>query len=261
MKMESTEIRGARTLFLHYVTGRLSIPEQEEMEGRLLADQEFSDMMAVCEQELIDAYATGSCTPDELTQLRPWIEGSATRVQRLDIARSFLRKTKRVPMPLRTGVFVLAFAACVLLAAGIVVIRFPRITKPGTSSNVSRSAPAPVESQPASPVPGKADVILLIAERIRGNQGQIPTFFIHVGSSVNLEILLANDTGSHYSLKIVREGSHPRTMFEKSDLEPHLADGQRYLTATLDPGSIPPGTYNVVLTRAGDTQLIRFAVK
>jgi hypothetical protein len=259
--MESIDKRDARTLFLNYVTGRLSTTEQEGVESRLLMDQQFSDTMAVHEQEHIDAYATGSFTAEELAQLRPWIEGSAARMQRVAIARSFLRQSRRIDRPLKAKLLALALAACLLLAAGLVVSRNRWISRPSTPANISKSAPAADGDQSASPRAGKADVILLIAERIRGTQEQRPTFFVKAGNPIKVEILLATDAGSQYGLKIVREGTSPQTILETSNLEPQLADRHPYLVATLRPGSVPPGTYKVLLIHAGDTQMMRFEVK
>jgi hypothetical protein len=262
--MESTGTDNLRTLFVNYVTDRLSAPEREEMEDRLLADQEFSDSMAICEQELIDAYATRSLTTGDAENLRPWIEGSETRLQRVALARTLLQKRRHVwRLPAKT--VLLALAACLLLTIGLIIRWSPWIQKPGqrpvSEAQAPSSATSPAETKPARAPVQKTDIILLVAERIRGQQGQIPTFIIHPGNPIKLEILLATDAAAGYGLKIVRSGTRATPVYAQPYLEPHSIDGQEYLSTMLTGESLSPGTYDAILTRGGKSLVSRFVIK
>jgi hypothetical protein len=66
-----------------------------------ITDQDFSDAVAVHEQDLIDAYALGSLTPEEARSIQTWIEASPRRMQRVGMARALLvrhpQKIRRNP--------------------------------------------------------------------------------------------------------------------------------------------------------------------
>lgn len=259
LKMQSTDNNNERALFLRYITNRMDAAEREAMENRLLSDHEFSDQMAACEQELIDAYATGLLNAAEITILKPWIALSERRTQRVRIARSFLqRKQNRVRM-INVWVPWAALAACLLLGAGLLRHTSLRRSLPGEVE-----APAIAPSQPtlsSSTRPSlKPDVVLVVAERIRGEQ-QIPTFLIHSASPIQLEVLLATGLGSGYGLKIVRAEDSAHPILEQSNLEPHSVHGEIYLSSTITAGSLHPGTYDVILSRDGETHISRFAIR
>jgi hypothetical protein len=258
-KMDSPDKSNGRALFLRYISNGMDAAEHEAMENRLLRDHEFSDEMAACEQELIDAYAVGSLSAAEIAILEPWIALSERRIQQVRMAQAFLqRRQNRAPM-IRVWAPWTALAACLLLGAGLLLRTSLRGSLPGKVET-----PAIVPSQPnlsssAKPLL-KPDVVLLVAERIRGEQ-QTPAFLIHAASPIQLEVLLATGLGSGYSLKIVRAEDSAHPIFEQSNLEPHSVHGEVYLSSTITAGSLHPGTYDVILSRDGETHISRFAIR
>jgi hypothetical protein len=263
--MELTDKGHECTRFLHYVTNRLSASERGEMENRLLTDQEFSDEVAACEQELIDAYAVRSLNADEMAELQPWIEASTMRMQRVAVARSFLMRKQHALRTWSGKASVLALAACLFFTISLIAIWSPWIRKPTPpqiaqthppSSLRPMSAAQPIQSDSRQP-----DVILLVAERMRGESAKIPTFVLHRGSPLKLEILLATDIGPGYTLKIVpaRPGAQP--VFEQANLEPQSIHRQRYLSVMLTGVQLDPGTYDAVVSRLGEEHVSSFVLK
>lgn len=261
LRMESTDKGHQCTRFLHYVTNRLSASEREAMESRLLTDQEFSDEIAACEQELIDAYAVRTLSADDMAELEPWIESSTLRMQRVAVARSFLMRKQHALRTWSGKASLLALAACLFFTISLIAIWSPWIRKPHQSTNSQALAPsAPPPAAQLQPAP-KPDVILLVAERMRGEQAKIPTFVLHRGSPVRLEILLATDVGSSYALKILPAQPGAQPVFAQANLEPQSIHGQRYLSAVLTGVQLDPGTYDAIVTRHGETQRSSFAIK
>lgn len=248
-----------RTLFLRYLTNGLSTTEQEEFESRLLGDHEFSDEMAVCEQELIDAYATQALTASKMAELKPWIENSSKRLQRVEMAQALLRqKQTSVWMGWRTAT-VLGLAACFLLAIGL-VLAWSSWQKKQQPQAESSKAHTPAGNPSPAPLTVKPDVILVVAERIRGDQ-KIPTFAIHPAHPVQLGILLTTDVGSDYSVRVISTQPALHPVFEQQDLKPQSANGQSYLSLSLPAESLHPGTYDVVVKRGQDTLIARLVVQ
>ncbi len=62
-----------RLELLRYLTGEMSEDKRTAFASRLLGDQEFSDAVAMCEQDLIDAYASETLDQDQMRSIQPWI--------------------------------------------------------------------------------------------------------------------------------------------------------------------------------------------
>jgi hypothetical protein len=254
-----------RPVLLRYITGRSTESERTGFEERLLADQEFSDAAAVCEQELIDAYALQQLNADDMEGLRPWIESSPMRMQRVKMARALLLVAPQRIRAKRRMVLILATAACVLAAVTLHLTN--RTAQKNPNSAPETSATSPTQSQGvngppvASPSDAKPDVILLVAERVRGEQ-QIATYQVHPNATVQLQIMLGGETArSGYRLQVVPlEGSH-HILLEKTGLQAQSINGQLYLNVTLPPGFLPPAAYTASVSRHGETLVSHFTLK
>lgn len=251
-----------RSALLRYISGRSTESERAEFEERLLTDQEFSDDAAVCEQELIDAYALQQLSVDDMEGLRGWIESSPDRMQRVKMARALLLTPPRKFRIQRRIAFVLAAAACLLLAVTLRLTQ--RVTQKNSTlvsqTSATNTQPVPM---PAATVPGaiKPDVILLAVERVRGEQ-QIASYEVHRSAPVQLQIMLGGETArTGYKLQVVPLEGPSQILLEKTNLQAQSMNGQLYLNVTLPPGYLPPATYSASVSRRGETLVSHFTLK
>ncbi len=252
-----------RLSLLRYIAADLTADERAIFEERLLTDQDFSDAIAAYEQDLIDAYALGSLTAEEARSIPTWIEASPRRMQRVNMARAFLI---RRPQKIRRKQYVtitLAAAACVLAAVGVTLSLTSKSMRQNSTIVSSGTMAAVQKGMPDTP-PGntaKPEVILLVAERTRGQQ-QITTHQLHSGAPVQLQILLAGETArSGYLLKIHFLGEDKHVLPEYKDLNAESVGGQLYIKVDLLPGSLSQGTYRAFVSRGGDTLVSDFSVR
>ena len=244
-----------------YLTGEMSDQERTAFESRLLDDQEFSDAIAVCEQDIIDAYALGTLAENRTRSIQPWIELAPGRVQRVHTARALLvRRRQKIRLKQRMAV-ILALAACISIAVGVTLNQTRKSnSKAVRSEKIAATVPSPELAASRAPNLGKPDVILVVAERIRGEQ-PITTYQIHRDVPVRLQILLMGEAvHTAYATTVIR-AEKQRVVFGESGLKAQEKDGQPYLEVSLPAGSLPPATYNIVVTGGGEALSSRFAVR
>jgi hypothetical protein len=252
----------SRAIFLQYIRGRLSEAERARFEERLLEDQDFSDAAAVCEQDLIDAYAMHQLDEEEARAIGLWIEASPDRVERVAMARALLKTSPRRGQRRQVGV-ALAIAAVLLAAVtlDLVGVKMRHHGQDVTKLSASNIAP---QNQPSSSISRKEirpDIILIAAERTRGKQ-KTATYQVHRESPVELQIVLPSETErSGYQLKVTPLSDPDKILFEQTNLDAHTLSGQLYLSATLRPGSLAPDTYTAFINRKGSTLVSTFTVK
>ena len=252
-----------RRSVLRYLAADLTAEERALFEERLLTDQDFSNAVAVEEQDLIDDYALGALTQQETRSIQTWIEASPRRTERVSMARAFL---VRRPQKLRRKQYVtimLAAAACILAAVGIRLSLTSELIR--QNSKIVSSGPiGSVQNGPPQTSPGngaKPEVILLVAERTRGQQ-QITTHRLRSGAPVQLQIILVGETArSGYLLRIHSLGEDKRVLPEYKDLNAESVGGQLYIKVDFSPGSLPPGPYRAFVSRDGDTLVSDFAAR
>jgi hypothetical protein len=253
-----------RARFLQYILGHLPESERTRFEEQLLADQDFSDAAAACEQELIDAYALHRLNDEQTRAVGLWIEASPHRVERVAIARALLQATPDRSNGRGRWGFALAAAACLVAAATLYLLNtktHPAAQKPTplTQTNVLPQTTPPVAANPG-PAPG-TDVILIAAERPRGGQ-KTTAYQVHRESPIQLQILLPGETArSGYQVRVARIADQGKVVMQQKDLEAQSIAGQLYLTVTLPPGSLPPATYTTSVTRQAETLVSTFTVK
>jgi hypothetical protein len=245
-----------RADLLHYLTGAMSEDARALFEERLLTSQDFSDAVAHHEQELVDAYAEGSLPAAEATALRPWIEISPRREQRLRMARTLLQRRPAARQRWLPGA---SAAAGLVIVTSAVLYWFHAV--PG-KERIAVQAPA----QPAagavagghrSPQP---QVVLLVAERIRGAQ-PLTTYHVRPEAPVELQVLLADEAAqASYTIEITSSGALPQVHWKQTDLKPQVQGEHFYLDAIVPPGALPPATYTAVVGGAGTTLVARFTV-
>ena len=257
----STSPDDLRASFLRYITGRLPEPDKTRFEERLLEDQDFSDAAAACEQELIDNYALRRLDAEEARAIGLWIEASPERVERVTMARVLLRATPQRGQPKKKTNITLAAAASLLAAATLYLVNSKLSHHEQQATQLSASNSPLQEQTAATAATTKPDIVLIAAERTRGEQKTV-TYQIHRESPIQLQVLLPGETNrSGYQLRIVSLTDPGKTLLEQNELEAQSIAGQLYLTATLRPGSLPPATYTASVSRQGDTLISTFALK
>jgi anti-sigma-K factor RskA len=249
-----------RASFLRYITGRLPEPDKTRFEERLLEDQDFSDTAAACEQELIDNYALRRLDAEETRAVGLWIEASPERVARVTMARALLQAAPQRGQQKKKTSITLAAAASLLAAATLYLVNSKMSHHQPQTTQLSASNTAP-QDQTAAAATTKPDIVLIAAERTRGEQ-KTATYQIHRESPIQLQVLLPGETShSGYQLRIVSLTDPSKTLLEQNELEAQSLAGQLYLTATLPPGSLPPATYTASVSRQRDTLISTFALK
>jgi hypothetical protein len=248
-----------RASFLAYITGRLPDSDRARFEEQLLEDQDFSDAAALCEQDLIDAYALHRLPSDENRAVGLWIEASPDRVERVTFARALLQTTPRGSRRRQIDI-VLAIAACLLVTATLFQMTARLLHRKHQTTQLAANSTPAQNKTPTTPA-SKPDIILLAAERTRGEQ-KIMTYPVHRESPVELQIVLPGQTvRSGYQVRLATSADPTKTLLQQNNLEAQSMTGQLYLTVTLPPGSLPPATYTASVTKQDNTLLSTFTLK
>jgi hypothetical protein len=255
-----------RVSFLHYATGRLPEADRVRFEEQLLEHQEFSDAAALCEQELIDAYAMRRLDTEETRAVNLWIEASPVRVERVAIARAILQAAPQRGLRRKQIGAALVAAACLLLAATLYLVNTRMLQHGQKPTQLSEANSAsPIDQPPAADSApsrmAKPDVVLIAAERIRGQQ-KTTTYEIHRGAPIELQVLLPGETARDgYQVRLSPLDHQDKVLLQQNNLEAQSLAGQFYLNITLPPGFLPPATYTASVSRHGDTRASTFTVK
>jgi anti-sigma-K factor RskA len=262
----STSQENLRASFLHYIMGSMPEPDRANFEERLLEDQDFSDAMAACEQDLIDAYALHRLDAEESRAVGLWIEASPERVERVAMARALLQTTpQRGLRRMQIGI-ALAAAACLLVAATLYLVRVKMLHYQQKSAQLYAANVAPQKSQiPAAGTTSdnavNPDIVLIAAERVRGKQ-KATTYQVHRERPIQLQVILPGETArSSYQVRVTSLADQGKVLLQQNDLEAQSMAGQLYLTVTLPPGSLPPATYIASISRNGDTLVSTFSLQ
>ena len=239
--------------------------ERASFEETLIADQDFSDTVAACEQDMIDSCAAANLPPEESTAVREWIAASPRRTQRLRSAQSLLR-TKQKNARSHQRAVILTIAACLFMVVGLSIVRFEQAGRrpPAASSlesspvGLRTSSPGAVSSRPGKAVVAAA--LLLVAERTRGDLPEA-SYRIPQDVPVHVEVLLSGvDAGGSYELKIdSSDKSHP-IVLERQNLSARESGGQIFVDATFAAGSLPPAIYQARVSSGQRIMIARFVV-
>jgi hypothetical protein len=131
------------------------------------------------------------------------------------------------------------------------------------ASTTPPQSPAP-SSAAASKEPAKPDVVLIAAERLRGEQ-KAATYQVHRESPILLQVLLPGETArSGYQVRLAAQADQHKILLQQNDLEAQPISGQSgqlYLAVTLPAGSLPPATYTASVNRQGETLVSTFILK
>lgn len=245
-----------RQNFIAYVTGTLAAGERDAFEERLLADEEFSQLAVLVEQDVLEDYATDSLTSTEQESLRSWIMASARRREQVQVTRLLLQNSRRRLQTRKSVWLWLAAAACVISAA----VLFARHRVPSAVPTAS-SKPGQVSPQTISP---KANVILLVAERLRGSAAQNESVYvIRPEATTRIQVLLPGaENGMRYTL-LLRPTDDDRSrqnLVRVDELPAQNASGEQYIETTLPPGHLSPGAYLAEVRSRDGSFAVRFRI-
>jgi hypothetical protein len=250
-----------RLKLLRYIAGSLSELDRTMFEQQLLDDQAFSDAVAFCEQELIDAYSRKELNQQEMLLLTPWIECSPRRIQRVAIAHTILPSAPKPVAQTRRVLRAIALAACVVAAVFIPIKRRISSLPSGTIASSSSTSTTPPQVDPTPVSPLKPDVILLAVERIRGDQ-EPATYSVHRNRPLRLQIMLDRaSVHSRYGLQIVSLSKPHDIVVTQNNLQAKSIGQQLYLSVDLPVGSLQPSAYSVSVTRPGSTLVSTFTLR
>jgi len=256
-EMQSSE-SGLRAGFIDYIANRMSGEERLRFEQRLLADQEFSDAAAACEQELIDDYASGQLTREERETVAAWIAGSPARQQRVKMARALMTLQHEPKRSSRPVAALLALAACIAAGVALVVahgVWQRNVVSPQIAAATQPRAVAPV----ASAV--KPDIILLVAEHLRGPE-QEPSFFIHRGAPVKLQIAVPHaPESSSFEVRVVALNGRRQIVADEKGIALSSTKGLQYLAIDLQPDALTQGSFAATVKSGDEVFILRFGVK
>ena len=246
----------SRRNFIAYVSGTLAAAERDDFEERLLKDEEFSQLTALLEEDVLEDYAAGSLTSAEQKNLRPWIMASARRREQVQVTRLLLQNS-RPGLQTRKPVWLwLTAAACVISAALLFVRHRAPSAIPTASSKLVQ-----VSSPTISP---KANVILLVAERLRGSATPNESaYMVRPEAATHIQVLLPGaENGMRYTL-LLRTTNADRSqqdLVHVDGLAAQNASGEQYIETTLPPGHLSPGAYLAEVRSRDGSFAVRFRV-
>jgi hypothetical protein len=226
-------------------------------EERLLEDEEFSRQTAELEDDILEDYAAGSLSPAEQESLRPWIMASPWRREQVQVTRLLLQNSRRKLQTRMSAWLWLTAAACIISAA----VLFVRHRVPSAVPTAS-SKPGEVSPLPVSP---KANVILLVAERLRGSATEKESMFVvHPNAPTRIQVLLPGaENGMRYSVLLhsIDDDRSRHALVRVDDLAAQIASGERYIETTLPPGRLPPGAYLAEVKSREGSFAVRFRIR
>jgi hypothetical protein len=244
-----------RRNFIAYVSGTLAAAERDDFEERLLKDEEFSQLTALLEEDVLEDYAAGSLTSAEQKSLRPWIMSSARRREHVQVTRLLLQSS-RPRLQTRRSVWLWLTAACVMSAALLFVRHRVPSAMPAASSK-----PVQVSSQTIFP---KANVILLVAERLRGSATQNESaYVVRPEATTHIQVLLPgaeNRTRYTLLLRPTDDDRSQQDLVRVDGLAAQNASGEQYIEITLPPGRLSPGAYLAEVRSRDGSFAVRFRV-
>jgi hypothetical protein len=214
--------------------------ERDLFERRLLEEDEFSEQIALAEQDLLDDYAAGTLSSKQNDKLDSWVLSSDRRREHVRLTRALLLRSQLSSRKshIRYWPFAAAVAACLLVSIGIVWL-YPRHHQPiAVTADVH---------QPKLAIPIRPDVILLSSERVRGAT-QEATYEIHSGSPITLQVVLpSKSNGSVFALLIRSERKQDEPLRYEGLVQHQMGDIS-YVEVALPAGTLPAGHYTAQLT-------------
>jgi hypothetical protein len=219
----------------------MSTEHRESFERKMLEDGLFSEEIEAVEFDLREEYADGALQGPEREHLKTWIDSSSERKAQILVTQGLRRsalKHGRIRV-IQKLAWASAIAACLILTISWPLLRARRSALP-TKSIVPNATSTPPS------VAAKEDVILLMAERLRGskNNNQVTTYTIHSDARTRLQVILpSGHSDPAYSIRIRPSGGRSNPEFYFDNLLMQGGTAMAYLDVTLAPESLKSGMY------------------
>lgn len=272
---------------VRYLLGHLPEDEIERLDERSIVDDAFATRLRATEDELLDAYISGTLSPELRSRFASHYLASPRRRRKAEFARGFLTavdgatgsrvptstpaSAARPPQPLW---WLLAAAAVVVLGIGALLIRVAglqrevadsqrqvasaerRANSAATQLEGERKAAALakqalVRTSPAATAPA-ANVALLLMPQTRGG-GPVPILAVPASASiVPVDLALDGDVAGAYRAAL-RDAATNRTVWRSTEITADRARSPQAVGVELPARLLKPQHYAVDLfqTRKG----------
>lgn len=223
-----------------YLLGQLPSADAEQLETRVLQDDEVFQTLRGVEDDLFDAFARGRLTRDEREQ---FLARFGDRADRIAFAHALNARVRRAS-GWQTAWVPLAVAAAVFLAVGISWWMRP-VPVPVPPTVVTKEPP------PAPAVPPVVALITLGTSRAAENSTTITLPAATPGVQLRVRLNPA-DTFDGYTMEL--RSSADRIVWRRENLQASASPGELVVTGTVPAGVLEAGVYELAV-RGGTTDL------
>jgi hypothetical protein len=221
------EFADLRQLLLAYRLGELSVNDREQLDERLIGDQDFSDRIAEAEYDLIDDYRTGRLTPVE----RRRVEKAFSSME-LQPASARSSDTSKAPAPLSVRWLPLGAASmtCVLAALLLaiyfyktqslspVAVSHPTQQPQQPAPSVTAVSPSTSGSAQVKPGAGHSLAVLLLQPVVRGAVAPVLKLW-PATQTVRVQWVVPEGAAAQsFTLSVTRKGTILGTIAQKAPL-------------------------------------------
>jgi len=220
-----------------YLLGKLTEPEAEQLEARLLEDDDLFSQMETAEDDLFDAFARGTLDAGDRER---FLERFGADHQRRRFAEAFVARAssrKVVPFVQRRWVE-LAAAAGLVIAVGAYLL--PRGTVTDQASTATRSTP--VTAAPAAPITPSVS-LALGSSRATGAPAKVT--LDRAAARVDFRIRL--NPADKYPAYAAQIRSRSDLIIWGDVVQPSTEGGDLIVHATVPVDRLPPGTYEIAV--------------
>jgi hypothetical protein len=268
-------------LLRSYLLGKLPDEDADQLEVRLLADDELFDLAEAMELDLLGAVDRGTLTPEEREEVLRKLAATPRGRERLALARSLntlaadkARNSNVKPFHRPAPVFRpsairwMALAASLVMVAGLGRLAWQhRAQAPGTTERVAVRTPAPTPQPPPAPAPRPASpagpstaVVMVSLMTTRGEAAPVEKLSLSPATQIAEIQIDAEDLDRTKSFSVViRKGDE--ILWQQSGLKITLLKSEPFLVARIAARSLKAGRYEVAVTpEGGSEELTHFEV-
>jgi hypothetical protein len=254
-------------LLRNYLLGELTEEKVDAVERRLLADDDYFELVEAVEGDLLADCASGALSPREHARVMRGLAstprgrarlGASRELAILSRERPILRpQPKPIPFPLprKPAVHFAAMAAMLLaVIGGVWLSRHTVIPGGGAAVVANRTAGALHHLQ--SPLPNLAPAVLELALSIPRSSVPRATLTVPAGTQ-RIEIRLPLQEGDDFpSYRATIHDADNATVWQQSDLVAQTDDDGRVVVVGFPASQLPAGTYGLKLSGVGPDRML-----